>query len=91
MYRRAVASDPLNSSALGNLAHLLHFEREKHDEALLFYQRAIEADPSNSAALGNIGLLYHTNKKNYEEAERYYNRCCALGICLCHRCIVVLS
>jgi tetratricopeptide (TPR) repeat protein len=74
MYRKAILSDPMNSSALSNLADLLHFVKESHEEALVFYRRATEADSGNSEAFGQMAYLLHTVRKNYKEAEDCYLR-----------------
>ena len=75
MYRRAVAADPMNPSALSNLAHLLHYARGAPDEAEDFYRRAIAADPSDSAALANLGCLYHHTTRDLKQAELCYRGC----------------
>lgn len=74
MYRRAVASDPMNASALSNLAHLLHYDRREHAEAVLLYRRAVAADPADSAALGSLGSLLHTEAGDLAQAEECYRR-----------------
>jgi Flp pilus assembly protein TadD len=75
MYRRAIAADPMNPSALSNLAHLLHYARGSPDEAVVFYRRAIAADPSDSTALANLGYLHHHTTRDLEQAELCYRRC----------------
>ena len=75
MYRRAVASDPMNASALSNLAHLLYYTKREPGEALRFYELAVAADPDDSSALSGLAHLLHHSTGDPAKAELCYRRC----------------
>ena len=65
-YQRAIALNPQNASAYGNLANLYSQQRNR-DEAIKYYQQALKIDPKLHSLyylLGNNYLL----KSQYDEA-----------------------
>ena len=70
LLRRAVALDPLNVSALSNLANFL-MHQNLMQEALEYYRRAVLNDPTNPALLHNFGTFMR-KVGDLEEAAKIY-------------------
>jgi tetratricopeptide (TPR) repeat protein len=68
-FRRVLALDPENASALNYLGYMLADENTRLDEAQRFIQRALDQEPNNGAYLDSLGWVYfHMNR--LEDAER---------------------
>jgi len=66
-YQLAIDLD--NSSAMNNLGHYYHIEKN-YEEMKKYYLMAIEL--GNSNAMYNLGDYYKTIEKNYELMKKYY-------------------
>lgn len=68
-FRRVLAIDPENASALNYLGYMFADENIRLDEAKGFIQRALDQEPNNGAYLDSLGWVYfHMNR--LDEAER---------------------
>jgi tetratricopeptide (TPR) repeat protein len=68
-FRRVLALDPENASALNYLGYMFADENTRLDEAQRFIQRALDQEPNNGAYLDSLGWVYfHMNR--LEDAER---------------------
>jgi Flp pilus assembly protein TadD len=68
MFRKVVAADPQNSTALNYLGYMLADRGTKLEEALNLIKKAVELDPANGAYLDSLGWAYYKLGK-YELAE----------------------
>jgi DNA-directed RNA polymerase subunit alpha len=66
--RKALSSDPMNTSVMFQLAYQLDLAGEE-DEALALYERVCEFAPAPINALMNLAVLYE-DRGNYVRAER---------------------
>jgi len=69
-FRKLLAKNPRNASALNYLGYMLADRDVRLEEALELVQRALELDPYNGAYLDSLGWVYYRMGK-LEEAERY--------------------
>jgi len=75
-YQRAIALNPNNAEAYGNLAHL-YSQQKNRDEAIKYYQKALKLDPKLHGLhyqLGNNYLLKGKNDEailSFREALKY--------------------
>jgi tetratricopeptide (TPR) repeat protein len=69
-YRKALAAEPDNVTALNNLAYHLAGDKNHADEALSFAQRVKKLDPDSPYVDDTIGWAYYNNG-SYELAVRY--------------------
>ena len=68
-FRRVLAIDPENASALNYLGYMFADENIRLDEAQRFIQRALDQEPNNGAYLDSLGWVYfHMNR--LDDAER---------------------
>ncbi len=72
-FRKVLAMNPENASALNYLGYMLADRDVRLEEALQLIQRAVELDPYNGAYLDSLGWV-HYRLGNLEEAERYLRR-----------------
>eukprot|EP00668_Euglena_longa_P001259 GGOE01001489.1.p1 GENE.GGOE01001489.1~~GGOE01001489.1.p1 ORF type:complete len:868 (-),score=261.33 GGOE01001489.1:437-3010(-) len=70
-YTRAVAQDPCNSWALGQMAHI-HLLQHRHQAAEEKFRQAVAVDPSNGFALSGLGWSY-IHKKLYTRAQHCFS------------------
>ena len=68
MFRKVLASDPQNATALNYLGYMLADRGVKLEEALGFIRKAVDLDPTNGAYLDSLGWAYFRLGK-YESAE----------------------
>jgi len=68
MFRKVVAGDPQNATALNYLGYMLADRGVKLEEALGFIKKAVDLDPANGAYLDSLGWAYFRLGK-YESAE----------------------
>jgi len=68
MFRKVLAVDPQNATALNYLGYMLADRGVKLDEALGLIKKAVDLDPSNGAYLDSLGWAYFRLGK-YESAE----------------------
>ena len=68
MFRKVVAGDPQNATALNYLGYMLADRGVKLEEALGFIKKAVDLDPANGAYLDSLGWAYFGLGK-YESAE----------------------
>ena len=76
-YRRALALEPDNATALTNLGVLLA-DLDKPDDAEACHRRAIELAPDDASAHTNLGLLLQARRR-HTEAEACQRRAVALA------------
>ena len=76
-YRRALALEPDNATALTNLGVLLA-DVDKPDDAEACHRRAIELAPDDASAHTNLGLLLQARRR-HAEAEACQRRAVALA------------
>ena len=67
-FRKVLAGDPQNATALNYLGYMLADRGVKLDEALGMIKKAVDLDPSNGAYLDSLGWAYFKLGK-YESAE----------------------
>jgi tetratricopeptide (TPR) repeat protein len=67
-FKKVLASDPENASALNYLGYMLADQNVKLEEALGYVKRAVDLDPTNGAYLDSLGWAYFRLGK-YELAE----------------------
>jgi len=67
-FRKVLAGDPQNATALNYLGYMLADRGVKLDEALGLIKKAVDLDPSNGAYLDSLGWAYFRLGK-YESAE----------------------
>jgi tetratricopeptide (TPR) repeat protein len=68
-FRRVLAIDPDNASALNYLGYMFADENVRLDEAKDFIERALDQEPNNGAYLDSLGWVYfHMNR--LDDAER---------------------
>jgi predicted Zn-dependent protease len=68
MFRKVLAGDPQNATALNYLGYMLADRGVKLDEALGMIKKAVDLDPANGAYLDSLGWAYFKLGK-YESAE----------------------
>ncbi|MGA8312113.1 MAG: tetratricopeptide repeat protein [Terriglobales bacterium] len=68
MFRKVLAGDPQNASALNYLGYMLADRGVKLDEALGLIKKAVDLDPTNGAYLDSLGWAYFKLGK-FEPAE----------------------
>ena len=68
MFRKVLAGDPQNATALNYLGYMLADRGVKLEEALGFIKKAVDLDPSNGAYLDSLGWAYFRLGR-YESAE----------------------
>ena len=68
MFRKVLAGDPQNATALNYLGYMLADRGVKLDEALGMIKKAVDLDPANGAYLDSLGWAYFKLGK-YETAE----------------------
>jgi tetratricopeptide (TPR) repeat protein len=68
MFRKVLAGDPQNASALNYLGYMLADRGAKLDEALGLIKKAVDLDPTNGAYLDSLGWAYFKLGK-FEPAE----------------------
>ncbi len=68
MFRKVLAVDPQNATALNYLGYMLADRGVKLEEALGLIKKAVDLDPSNGAYLDSLGWAYFKLGK-YEPAE----------------------
>lgn len=68
MFRRVLAADPQNATALNYLGYMLADRGVKLEEALNFIKKAVDLDPANGAYLDSLGWAYFKLGK-YDMAE----------------------
>ncbi|HEX3353993.1 MAG TPA: tetratricopeptide repeat protein [Terriglobales bacterium] len=68
MFRKVLAVDPQNATALNYLGYMLADRGVKLEEALGFIKKAVDLDPSNGAYLDSLGWAYFRLGR-YESAE----------------------
>ncbi len=69
MFRKVLAGDPQNATALNYLGYMLADRGVKLDEALGMIKKAVDLDPSNGAYLDSLGWAYFRLGK-YESGGR---------------------
>lgn len=72
-FRKVLAMNPENASALNYLGYMLADRDVRLEEALELIRRAVELDPHNGAYLDSLGWV-HYRLGNLDEAERYLRR-----------------
>jgi tetratricopeptide (TPR) repeat protein len=68
-FRRVLAANPDNSSAMNYLGYMLADRNERLPEALQLIQGALDREPGNGAYLDSLGWVYFRMGK-FEEAEQ---------------------
>jgi tetratricopeptide (TPR) repeat protein len=68
MFRKVLAGDPQNATALNYLGYMLADRGIKLEEALGFIKKAVDLDPTNGAYLDSLGWAYFRLGK-FESAE----------------------
>ncbi len=69
-FRKVLAIDPDNPSALNYLGYMLADRNIRLNEALAMIQKAVAKEPNNGAFLDSLGWVYYRLEK-LPEAERY--------------------
>ncbi len=72
-FRRVLAIDEDNSSAMNYLGYMFADRDENLDEALELIQKALEYEPNNGAYLDSLGWVYYRLER-YNEALDYLHR-----------------
>jgi tetratricopeptide (TPR) repeat protein len=72
-FRKVIASDPKNATALNYLGYMLAERGTRLDEALSLVRRAVALDPQNGAYLDSLGWVYFKMGK-YDLAENDLRR-----------------
>jgi tetratricopeptide (TPR) repeat protein len=67
-FRKVIASDPKNATALNYLGYMLADRGTRLDEALSLIRRAVALDPQNGAYLDSLGWVHYKMGK-YDLAE----------------------
>jgi len=67
-FRKALAIDPNNSTALNYYGYMLADHEQRLDDALAMIQKAVKLDPQNYAYLDSLGWAYY-KLGNYAMAE----------------------
>jgi tetratricopeptide (TPR) repeat protein len=67
-FKKVLATDPENASALNYLGYMLADQNMKLEEALAYIKHAVDLDPTNGAYLDSLGWAYFRLGK-YELAE----------------------
>jgi tetratricopeptide (TPR) repeat protein len=67
-FRKVIATDPKNASALNYLGYMLADRGTRLDEALSLIRRAVALDPQNGAYLDSLGWVHYKMGK-YDLAE----------------------
>ena len=57
-FRKVLAADPDNATALNYLGYMLADRNQKLEEALSFIKKAVDLDPANGAYLDSLGWAY---------------------------------
>ncbi|MCR5291174.1 MAG: tetratricopeptide repeat protein [Treponema sp.] len=77
-YKKALANDPNNVTALNGLGYVLASENRDLTEALAYCKRALDKAPDSAACLDSLGWVYF-KLGLMKEAEKYVRQ--AVGIC----------
>ncbi len=72
-FRKVIASDPKNATALNYLGYMLADRGTRLDEALSLIRRAVALDPQNGAYLDSLGWV-HFKMGKYDLAEATLRR-----------------
>ncbi len=72
-FRKVLAINPRNASALNYLGYMFADQNMKLDEAHELIKKALELDPNNGAYLDSMGWVYYRQGR-LEEAEQYLLR-----------------
>lgn len=72
-FRKILAKNPENSSALNYLGYMLADRNMKLDEAYQLIRKAVDLDPHNGAYLDSLGWVYFRMNR-LDEAEEYLKR-----------------
>lgn len=75
-FRKVLAMNPKNASALNYLGYMLADRNVRLEEAHQLISKALELDPENGAYLDSLGWVYYRMDK-LEEAETYLRRALA--------------
>jgi tetratricopeptide (TPR) repeat protein len=67
-FRKVIAEDPRNATALNYLGYMLADRGTRLEEALGYIRRAVQLDPQNGAYLDSLGWAYY-KVGNYDQAE----------------------
>jgi tetratricopeptide (TPR) repeat protein len=67
-FKRVLAQDPQNATALNYLGYMLADRGVRLEEALGYIKKALQLDPSNGAYLDSLGWAYF-KQGNYDQAE----------------------
>jgi tetratricopeptide (TPR) repeat protein len=67
-FKRVLAQDPQNATALNYLGYMLADRGVRLEEALGYIKKAVQLDPSNGAYLDSLGWAYF-KQGNYDQAE----------------------
>ncbi len=73
-YAKSLALAPRNASAQVNLADLLGFRYEQHEEAEALLNQVLRQDSSNTRALFLLANLYINQKRSPELAQRLFRK-----------------
>jgi tetratricopeptide (TPR) repeat protein len=68
-FKRVLANDPENASALNYLGYMLAERNVRLDEAFKLISRALELDPGNGAYLDSLGWVYF-RQNQFDKAEQ---------------------
>jgi len=72
-FRKVLALEPDNASALNYLGYMLADRHERLDEAQKMISRAVELDPQNGAYLDSLGWVYYQQNR-LDQAADYLQR-----------------
>lgn len=72
-FRKVLAVDPENSSALNYLGYMLADRNERLDEAQKMVGKAVELEPQNGAYLDSMGWVYY-RQNHLDEAADYLQK-----------------
>ncbi|GBC97641.1 Beta-barrel assembly-enhancing protease [bacterium HR17] len=73
LYRRVLALDPNNATALNNYGYMLAERGIRLDEAERFIRKALSLQPNEPAFWDSLGWVYY-QRGNYRQALRYIQR-----------------
>jgi superkiller protein 3 len=71
-YQKAIALDPNDASAYGNMG-VAYGNLQDHREAIRCFRKVIAIDPNDAKAYSNMGVAYN-GLKDYREAIRCYQK-----------------
>lgn len=72
-YRKALANDPNNVTALNGLGYVLACQNKDLTEALALCKHALDMDPNSAVCMDSLGWVYY-RLGLFREAERYTRR-----------------